>query len=180
MSKARCTAAGDQRMHRHGGGAGGVDGADGGVHVGHRLHLGQHDVRQALTHLPRNRRNVLGKSRMVDRMHPHRHARLGRRGLDQRHHQRGVLGFGTGGRAVLAIERDVEHAGAELFGHLGLQLQALAHARLDAAVVVAHRQRHRAGLGVGEHLAGMAAHACVRLRRGGWIGGLCARLTAGA
>ena len=51
------------------------------------------------------------------------------------HHPR-VLAFGANGCAVLAIERDVEHR-----PQFGLQGQALAHARLDPAVVVAHGQR---------------------------------------
>ena len=37
-------------------------------------------------------------------------------------------------RAVLVVQRDVEDG-----AHLGLQLQALGHARLDAGVVVADR-----------------------------------------
>lgn len=67
----------DQRMHLQRSGAGGIDRADGGVHVGHRLDLGQHDVRQAVAHLPGNRGDVSGKRRVVHRMHPHCHAGTG-------------------------------------------------------------------------------------------------------
>ena len=66
-----------------------------------------------------------------------------------------MLGLAADRGAVLAVERDVEHAGAEFLGHLGLQRQALAHPRLDAAVVVADRQRDGAGLGAEEDLARM-------------------------
>ena len=61
-------------------------------------------------------------------------------GQQQRDHQRGVISLATHGRAVFAVQCDVKDAGAELLAHLGLQLQAFAHARLNAAVVVAHRQ----------------------------------------
>src|SRR3569832_740253 len=65
--------------------------------------------------------------------------------------------FTADGRAVLAVERDVEHARTELVDHVLLQLQALAHARLDAAVVVAHRQRNGAGLRAEQRFAGVHA-----------------------
>jgi hypothetical protein len=55
-----------------------------------------------------------------------------------------MLEFAADRRAVLAVERDVED-GTEL----GLHLQALAHAHLDAGIVVADRQ-----LG-GQQLAGI-------------------------
>ncbi len=76
--------------------------------------------------------------------------------------QRGMLGLAAHRGAVFAVERDVEHAGAELLGHLGLQRQALAHARFDAAVVVAHRQHDGTGLRAEQHVAWMrggSAHA---------------------
>ena len=50
------------------------------------------------------------------------------------------------GAPSFAVQRHVKHAGAELFAHLRLQLQALAHPCLDAAVVVAHGQEHARGL----------------------------------
>ena len=57
-----------------------------------------------------------------------------------------MLGLAAHRGTVLAIEADIEHAGAELLRHLGLQLQALAHARFHAAVVVTHRQSMHASL----------------------------------
>src|SRR5665647_1331348 len=57
--------------------------------------------------------------------------------------------------AVLAVERHVEDAGAELLAHLRLQLQALAHPRLDPAVVVAHREKPGGGLGAEQNCSRM-------------------------
>jgi hypothetical protein len=51
-----------------------------------------------------------------------------------------VIAFTAHGRAIFAVQRHVEDASAELFDHLGLQLQAFAHPRLHAAVMVTNRQ----------------------------------------
>ena len=54
----------------------------------------------------------------------------------------GVLALLAHGSAVLAVQRDVEHAVAKLLRVIfGLQLQALRMRALNAAVVVAHRQK---------------------------------------
>ena len=66
-----------------------------------------------------------------------------------------VLGLAADRGAVLRVERDVEHR-----AEFGLQFQALAHARLDAGVVVAHRQGRQRLAGAEEGSAGMDAHAC--------------------
>ena len=134
---------------------GGIQGAGGTLHVLHPLHLGQHDVHQAMAGLAGDRGDVAFEGRMVHRMHPHRDARIGPGTQCQRDDERRMFRFAPHRRAVFAIERDVEHAGAELLRHLLLQLQALAHARLDAAVVVAHRQHAGARLGAEEDGAGV-------------------------
>ena len=64
-----------------------------------------------------------------------------------------MLGLAPDGGAVLAVERDVENAGAELLAHLRLQRQALAHPRLDAAVMVANGQEARLRLGAEKHFS---------------------------
>ncbi len=97
-------------------------------------------------------RDVGLEGRVIDRMHAHRDARADRRGQREFGDQRGVLGLATHRGTVLAVEGDVEHTGTEFGGELGLQRQAFAHARLDAAVVVAHGQDHRTGLGTEQDL----------------------------
>ena len=74
----------------------------------------------------------------------------------------GVFVFTTHRRTVFTVKRDIEHAHAKLLVHLGLQLQAFAHACFHAAVVIANRQLHRARLGVLQHIA--------RMRGGGGSG----------
>ncbi|GAB3470340.1 hypothetical protein GCM10011496_03330 [Polaromonas eurypsychrophila] len=66
-----------------------------------------------------------------------------------------MLGFAADRRAILAVQRHVEHAGAEFFDHFSLQLQAFAHPCLDAAVVVTDRQKTCCSLGAKEDVAGM-------------------------
>ena len=63
-----------------------------------------------------------------------------------------MLGFAAHRRAVFAVERHVEDR-----AELGLQRQALGHARLDAGVVVADRQRVRCLAGVEQEGAGVDA-----------------------
>jgi hypothetical protein len=92
---------------------------------------------------------------MVDRVHAHADAHAGPGGQRQLGDERGMFGLAAHGSAVFAVEGDVEHAGAELLGHLGLEREALLHARLDAAVVVAHGQRHGAGLRAEQHFTRM-------------------------
>src|SRR6185369_8116983 len=69
--------------------------------------------------------------------------------------------------SVLAIERDVEDAGAELLVHLPLQLQAPAHPRLDTAVVVANRQQTGLRLCAKEHFSRVLHCRSVAIRAGG-------------
>jgi len=71
----------------------------------------------------------------------------------QGHHQRRMIGLAAHGCAVFAVQRHVKDASTELLTHLGLQLQAFAHARLDAAVVVAHRQNAGSGLSAKKNVA---------------------------
>jgi hypothetical protein len=92
-------------------------------------------------------------------MHAHADAHAGLGGQRQFGDERGMVGLAAHGSAVFAVEGDVEHAGAELLGHLGLEREALLHARFDAAVVVAHGQRHGASLRAEQHFTRMG---CVR------------------
>ena len=145
----------DQHVQGQVGGAVAQQRPFGRLDVGHRLHLGNHDVHEAMTGLAGNLAQIGLERRVIDRVHAHRHAGRGCGGQRQFGHQRRVLGFAAHRGAVFAVQRHIEHAGAELLGHLGLQLQAFAHARLDAAVVVAHRQHHGAGLRALQHVGGM-------------------------
>ena len=130
----------DQALHRQLGGAHRIEQAARALDVLHRFHLGDHHVAQLAPRLARDGGDVLLEGVMPDRVDAHRHARLVAGQRSERHDQGRVLGFTADGRAVFAVQRHVEDAGAELLGHLGLQLQALAHPRLDAAVMVANGQ----------------------------------------
>jgi hypothetical protein len=92
-------------------------------------------VGQPVARLGRDDRNVLLKSRVVYCMDPYRYTRLRRSGQRQGDHHGGVLGFTADRRTVFAVQGHVKHAGPELFGHLGLQLQAFAptDAEVDTA-----------------------------------------------
>ena len=113
------------------------------------------DVAQVLAGLARNDGHVVRKRRMVDGVHARCHAGPGGCLLRQLHDERGMRALLADRGTVLAVKRDVEHAVAEFRRQLGLQLQALAHARLDAAVVVAHRQGTGHGLGAEQDLSGV-------------------------
>jgi hypothetical protein len=78
---------------------------------------------------------------VIDRVEPHAYAAAGIRTIQQLGHQRCVLGLGTHGSAVFAIERDVKNARTEFVIQLTLQRQAFAHPRLDTTVVVTHREQ---------------------------------------
>jgi hypothetical protein len=58
-----------------------------------------------------------------------------------------MFDFSTYGGTVFTIEGDIKYAGAEFLRHFCLQLQAFAHPRFDAAVVIAHRDHNTRGLG---------------------------------
>ena len=152
----------DEHVQRQLGGIGGLQRGNSLQHIGHRFDLGHHQVAQAMTGASGNGDHVAVKGRMVDRVHAHADAHAGPGGQREFGDERGMLRLAAHGGAVFAIEGDVEHAGAELLGHLGLEREALLHARLDAAVVVAHGQRHGAGLRAQQHFGGMdgfAGHA---------------------
>jgi hypothetical protein len=72
------------------------------------------------------------------------------------HHQLGdelrLLGLAADRRPVLQVERDVEQ---RVVGHRALQLEGLAHARLDAGVVVDHGQAGGALVRAVQGLEGM-------------------------
>ena len=63
--------------------------------------------------------------------------------------------WSANGRAVFAVQCHVKDAGAELLHHLSLQLQAFAHPHFNAAVMVAHRQVSRGGLGAQKNFTRM-------------------------
>ena len=74
-------------------------------------------------------------------MHTHRHPRRRVRRQGQFGDQDRMLGLATHRRTIFAIQGHIHHANTKLLVQLRLQLQAFAHACLDPAVVVAHRQR---------------------------------------
>ena len=142
-------------MQRHGRGARTVQRALGPQDIVHRLHLGDHDVGQPVARLPHDGGDIVGESRMVHRMDARSHTGTGRGLHGQGRHQTRMLGLEAHRSAVFAIQRDVKDAGAELLRHLGLQLQALAHAHLNATVMVADRQKTGLRLGAQQHVARM-------------------------
>ena len=115
-----------------------------------------------MAHRSDDLRHVGLEGRVIDRVHAHADTRRNRASEIQTLHQfgdeLGMLGLGADSGTVLAVQRHVEDAGAEPLGKLGLQLQALAHARLDTAVMVTDRQRERASLGPQQYRARMLAH----------------------
>ena len=104
--------------------------------VGQVARLGHHQVGQPVAGAPDQGFDIGSKSRVVDWMDSRADPAetvLGREG--QFGAELGVFGLSTYRRAVLAVERDVEH-----WAELGLQRQAFSHPVLDAAVVVTHRE----------------------------------------
>jgi hypothetical protein len=97
--------------------------------------------------------------RVAKRQQPHADAaKAVERAAQQRGDELRVLHLAAHRGAVFVVQRYVEHR-----AQLGLQLQALAHARLHAGVVVARRQQRRGGVfGVEQGLAGVHR---------GWSGG---------
>jgi hypothetical protein len=140
-----------QRVQRDVGAAAGIDRGRGALQFCRVARLGAHQVGRAPARRQHDGHHV-GEARVVHRQHAHAHAaeaveRIGQQPGDQVR----LLDLAAHGRAVLVVQRDVEHR-----AQLGLQLQALAHARLDAAVVVADRQRrHGTLVGVEQGLAGV-------------------------
>ena len=131
-------------------------------HVVHAFHLGQHEVAQAVAGLADDDVQVLREAGVVHGMHACSHAGAGRGIARQRGHQARMGRLLAHGGAVLAVQRDIEHAGAELIHHLGLQLQALAHARFHAAVVIADGQVQGTALRIEQHLGRVCARGSGR------------------
>jgi hypothetical protein len=155
----------DECMEREVGGAKSIEQVACALHVGRGLDLGQHEVAQAGGD-GRHGGQVRFEGWMLHGMHAHCDAAAWRCGVGQLDHQRRVLGLPADRGTIFAIERDVEHAGTELLHQLGLQLQALAHPRFHAAVVVAHRNDSGARLGAEEDLTRML-HFKGTIRAGG-------------
>ena len=103
--------------------------------------LGTMMMAQPVSCLAHNGGDIVGKSRVIHRMDTSSYPSLWSRSGCQACHQRRMLGLQPDGRAIFTIEGDIKDAGTEFLRHLGLQLQAFAHARFDAAVVVADRQK---------------------------------------
>jgi hypothetical protein len=127
--------------------------------IAYGLDLGHHDVAQVVTGLTRHHRHVRLKRRVVDGVHTHGHTRpatrISIRLTSELDDHGSVLGLATRRRSVLAVQRDVEHASTEFLKHVSLQLQAFAHSRLHAAVVVTHRQKAGYRLGAKKNIARM-------------------------
>jgi len=119
------------------------------VHVGDGLDLGHHDVGQNPTGRAGNLSHVGFKTRVVHRVHTNGNAGTGRfvfrcEGHFSDHH--GMIGFATDRGAVFTVQGDIKNASAKLLRHVGLQLQAFEHPRVNAAVVVTHRKLNACGL----------------------------------
>jgi hypothetical protein len=112
--------------------------------------LGHHQVGQAVAGAADQHVDIVGKRRVVDRVHP-RADTAEAVGVRQRQfgHHAHMFGLGAHWRAVFAVERDVEHR-----PQFGLQHQRLAHAVFGAAVVVAHGQLGRGVAVVDQRIAG--------------------------
>jgi hypothetical protein len=157
----------DQHLQRQVVSASSVEGSGGALNILHRLHLGHHQVHQATGGTARNVGHVGIKRGVVHRVDPHRNACVRCCGERQLGDQRGVFRLAAHRGTILAIEGDVEDAGAVFLRHLGLQLQAFAHPHLDAAVMVADRQLHAAGLCAHQDVARMLGHVSGPIRAGG-------------
>jgi len=113
-----------------------VDEGDGAVQVREALGLGDHQEGQLLAAAGDDRLDVRLEGRVMEWMHAHADAAMRvERAIEQMQHQQHVLRLAADGRAVLAVQRDVEDR-----PHPRLQFQALDHAGLDAAVMVDDRQ----------------------------------------
>jgi hypothetical protein len=93
----------------------------GALQVGHAARLGDHQVGQPVARLRRTMVDHLLEQRVVDRQHPHADAAEAVVGaVDQLGDQVRLLDLAADRRAVLAVERDVEHR-----AQLGLQRRLL-------------------------------------------------------
>jgi hypothetical protein len=124
--------------------------------VSHAFNLGNHQVAQDLAGTAHDGVDIGIKSLVTHRMHTHRYpwqhgrgllARIRMRLKSQRNHHLGMVAFGTHGGPVFAIQRSIKNAGPEFGRQFGLQLQAFAHAHLNATVMVANRQKPGRSLG---------------------------------
>ena len=134
----------DQRVHRRtlwqaDAPRGVVDHGDRALHVVQVARLGQHQVRQPPAGARDERQHVVGEGGVIERVHTRADTA---EVVLARQHQFGdpahMRGLGAHGRAVLAVERDVEHR-----AQARLQRQALEHAVLGAAVVIADGNTRR-------------------------------------
>ncbi len=128
-----------------------VDVLRGALHVGQTLRLGQHQVGRRARRTQHDRRHVV-EARVRHRQQAHADAAVAvERPGQQAGDELRLLDLSAHRCAVLVVQRDVEDR-----SHLGLQLQALLHACLDAGIVVAHGQRGGSRFGgVEQRLAGV-------------------------
>ena len=149
----------DQRMQGHRPAAGCVDGLRGALHVGQAVGLGQHQVGRAHCRTQHRAQHV-PETRVLQRQQPHADAAvLVVAAAQQRGDEVRLLDLAAHRGAVLVVQRHIEDR-----THLRLQLQALAHAHLDACVVVAHRQGRAEVVAVEQRLA-RAGRVCGRVHQ---------------
>ena len=140
----------DQRVQRHRSATGRCHGLRCACHIGQAIRLGQHQVGGRHGGGQQHGQHI-GKLRVVHRQQAHAHTAMLVVGAGQQcRDQQRMLDLATHGRAVFVVQRHVEHR-----AHLRLQAQALAHQRLGAGVVVAHRQRRAGVVAVKQRLSRM-------------------------
>ena len=83
---------------------------------------------------------------MVHRMHAYCNTRICICRQSELGDECGMFGFTADGGTIFAIEGDIEDAGTEFLRHLRLQLQAFAHPRFNATVVIAYWDHDTRGL----------------------------------
>jgi len=143
-----------------------IQGLRGPLDILHRFHLGHHEVHQTVAGTACDVGHVRVEMGVVHRVDPHGDAGVMSRVQRQAGDQLGVICLATHRGTIFTIEGDIEDTGAELLRHLGLQLQAFAHPHFDAAVVVADRQLHAAGLRPEQNVTRMAGHVQGPIRPG--------------
>ena len=126
-------------------------------HIVHRFHFGHHHVTKPVAGFAHDRRDVVGKRRVVHRMNTRSHAGQRIRFNRQTGDQPRVVGLTPYRRAIFTVQRDIKDTGTQLLRHFSLQLQAFSHACFDAAVVVTDGQKTCVCLRTQQHIARVSA-----------------------
>ena len=108
-----------------------------------------------MARLARNGGYIVGKGRVIDRMHTGCHTGTGGGLTGQSSYQGGMGCLTTDGGTIFTVQRHIKDAGTKFFGHFSLQLQAFAHPHFDAAVMVTDGQKTGLRLRTKENVAGM-------------------------